>query len=1524
MSEQKKLPGTPGPDTAKERNKLGPVQPPPVFGTKKAPPAAPHKIARQLIESRKLPAKVFDPKNRKPSANVKSIVGGYASNTVGSPASIAELARALKNDVDLIFEHVYNNIEFEATFGSQRGPVGTLLDGHGNAFDQAELMVALCREAGYTADLVFGELRLDYGPVHDWLGTDPANLLPAYWLLSNAGIPADLTYIYPDYVIDVTHVWVRVEIDSTDYFFDPALKVYEEIAGIDLADAMDYDDSGFMTDATDGATQTANYIEDINRTNIRANLDTMTANLVDYIKTNAHGASVDEIVGGRRIVPQSGQVRDTEHPYLKPATEPDIWSDIPNGYKCTLRVQYDTIDETFYSQDIYGKRFTVFFNGSHEAELRLDGDLIATSDAQGTNTWNSMLLTVEHPYSWGWADQYAYHRIWADKYYLIANGWGNAGRGAIEEHRRRLDQAIFDGGADTDEDVLGETLAVQWHTLNALGCRNGSMIDRMTNCRTGLHHQIGVLGYFDTPSFDISMVVRTCSNLDTNWDGPNVAATAASMHGISNEAAAMQETTGVGGVSTTSIVDIAANAGQKIYYADSGNWTSSVEPNLVNYDSGTKTDIENIWINGGYVVVLPEDGEVTMDSWEGFAYYVIPPYPYSGAIGIIGGGLKGGGASEAVSVAALNISVARAAPSLMVGGYGLTSPKKKSKDPIGLFSGEFISSRTDLTVSSAPVPYGLALSRHYSSNQRLKNGPMGLGWKHCYEVGVQENSDGFLTLGEATPVAAAAGIVEMYVSVDLMSDLSKPLEKVLTVALANDWLIDQMTNNTAILSGPIETDVFVKLPDNSYVSSRGNSSVLEKSGTFSLQTAQGVRSNFNSDGQIETIEHPFGMTTTFTYTTGKLTEVDTGLGRNLEFAYTGTKLTSVTDGVRTVEFNFTDDDLTSVTDPLSNEIVYEYDEPGRLIKIYLPEHPADEVVTNIYDDLGRVKEQKDAYNHTWLYYFAGARSEEVDPLGNRKIFYYDQQGNPLRVIDALGNEVKQEFDGVNRLTKVTFPEGNGFERHFDNLNNLLEVRTFAKPGSGLADLVRTFTYDPTWNKVDSVEDELGNIITTEYDSETGQQLSITFPEVDSETPILTYSYNEFGQLETKTDATGIVTKFEYSETNEQLESLVHDFGVGRLNLTTIFDYDTAGNVISVTDPRGNEVTSSWNDNRLLVLITPPYPFSDLTTEFDYDANNNRTGVRRATGDVMNPWQTYSTVFDKENKVESISDPMSHVTSFGYDELRRRESTEDPEERSSSLTHDELSRVQSVEDAATNTILTKSYTNNGLLQSLVDARNKETLYVWDGRDRIESITYADSTTEEFEWDDMGNLLTFTTRNGDQVTFEYDALHRLRVKSPDNQPVVSLEYDLAGRLTSASTPVVSNHPESGEYEFFYDTAGRFVKEEAPDGKSVQFDVDGNGNVTRITYPDGYYVDREFDELNRLVSITLNGAMSPAIEFDYDEFSRRRQITAANGVVTDISFRQDNNVESIEHSFNASSVLFEYSYNALERNHNVRYCI
>ncbi len=121
---------------------------------------------------------------------------------------------------------------------------------------------------------------------------------------------------------------------------------------------------------------------------------------------------------------------------------------------------------------------------------------------------------------------------------------------------------------------------------------------------------------------------------------------------------------------------------------------------------------------------------------------------------------------------------------------------------------------------------------------------------------------------------------------------------------------------------------------------------------------------------------------------------------------------------------------------------------GRMTQIFNSSFPVTAFISNVYDTLDRVQTQIDAANNTWNLYIAGARSEEVDPLGNSHIWYFDERGNTLKETDALGNTVVDVYDDQNRLVGKTRPEGNQVITAYDESNHKpLTITQASKTGA---------------------------------------------------------------------------------------------------------------------------------------------------------------------------------------------------------------------------------------------------------------------------------------------------------------------------------------------------------------------------------------------------------------------------------------------------------------------------------------------
>lgn len=1450
--------------------------------------------ARSIIENRPLPLDIVTLSQ----SNAHAFAAGAASGTISGPASIVELARGLKNDPDLIFEYCATQIDFLTSFGLHKGGLGASLDGRGSAYDIADLMVQLLRQSGYTANYVNGELRLTLAQAAAWFGTSTTDIYAARNLLANGGIPAAINNVAGIDYLDFTHCWVQVTIGATTYVFDPAFKVYTVNAGIaNLATAMGYNAATYLTRAKTGATTTADYVQNMNRSNIRADLTTMTTNLVNWIKANNPAATVDDIVGGRTINPITLGSRVTSLSYQKPGSTPTVWTAIPASYKATLGILYDTFNLTLFSADIYGKRLTMFFNASHQCELRLDGTILATSSAQAVGSWNSVLLTATHPYPSTFADQSRWLRIYADQFYAIANGWGNAAPVLRDLHTNRFYINQASGGAATSEPVLGEEFVAFYAAQNAENSRATDLINKMTNCVTVFHHQLGLVGDVGAPFIDVAMFVGASSALDNNYNRVQWNDTAGAMHGVTFEATSMQENLGPVGVSTVTIIDLASQAGKKIFDAKTANWLTSVKPNLVGWDPSIVSDIENYYVNAGWRVTLPENGVTTLNLFSGYGYWALPTY---GAFGILGG-TKGALGSNVRSAVPPPIPV----DNIAAGASGLTFK-----------NGNFSLQSVDFSTGSQDNPYSVNFSRSYNAANSYVDKGLGLGWDHNLAITATIGNSTLLTLGDKSPLSGAAAIVELFVIADLLSDLSRPHDKFVTASLGCQWLADNVVNNIVNIQDASGTTQFVKLPDGSYINAFGIAETLTLSaGLYTYKSAQKTIYNFNSVGNIATVVFPFGVTHTFTYTAGKLTSVSNGLGRTINLVYTGNKLSSINDGTgRSVSFTLdANNNLTAVTDPLGKNKTYSYVTPGVIFKAFNPANPTSPLFTNTYDSVGQLKQQTDAYANITTMFYAGYRTEVVNAAGKKSVVYLNRFGDCTKHVDHQGNTNTWNFDGRRRVTAQTLPEGNGQAFLYDGNNNITSITAVKKPGSPLANITVTRTYDPLWNKVKTAVDSLGRTTTYNYNATTGNLESVVHPTLTGGgTPQLVLTYNARGQVLTSTDPTGVVTKYTYDTVTEKLTSIVVDFGVGRLNLTTNFTYNAAGDVISIQDPRGNTLVMQYDLNRRQTQRTMPAPFS-YVEKITYDDNGNAIKKEKQTNIVANPWQTFEATYAIDSKLLTLKSPSGFITQYSYTNLRQLWKTTDPLSRVTEYTYDDLGRVFTITDPSLVIDSTRLYSPNGQLLSIKDSRNNITSYTYDGLDRPLRRIFPNSTYSEIQsYDTNSNALVVRTRGANTLTMTYDELNRLKTKAASGQPTVTYAYDLANRLLSASKPIVAGDPSAGTFSTSYDTAGRLAYEQYPDGKQFVHQLDANGNITRTTWPDGWYCERVFDKLNQLTDIKLNGATTSAVQYQYDALSRRVKVILENGTTTDYTSELDNDLQTLAHTFVGSSVSWTYGYN------------
>lgn len=504
-------------------------------------------------------------------------------------------------------------------------------------------------------------------------------------------------------------------------------------------------------------------------------------------------------------------------------------------------------------------------------------------------------------------------------------------------------------------------------------------------------------------------------------------------------------------------------------------------------------------------------------------------------------------------------------------------------------------------------------------------------------------------------------------------------------------------------------------------------------------------------------------------------------------------------------------------------------------------------VTNTYDGQGRVVHQLTEHSREVSFVYAPGimtivadaitgdssniwRSDEHGRLssmtaadGSRQVMRYDKFGNRISVTERDGSTISRSYDSHSRLAKQLTPEGALSKYTWDEHNRLLttsvcDFRDRLNPGDPV---VVSYTYESTGANPNPITMTDGNGHTTEY------------------------SWDEYGNLLSVTDPTGVRTTYTYNA-RQELISITN--GVGD---TVHLEYDKHGRIVQVRDALGHVTSTHWNSAGQLASVT--------------DAAGSRWSL---TYPELAPEELDIPAFVRQNLTSSdthrvrdtsrpigqlpvsLTDPYGHVTHFEYNNGNQITAVTDPLGRTN----------RAVFDAWGNMVKT------------INALGAVTNYEYDGLSQLIAVTDPLGARSEFDYDLAGEISQITDATG--VVTHRTVNRRTGKETTSSGGILGSSFrhvDYLGRViiegennTHSSQPVrrasqnsksPSASPRNSETvtEFTaYDAAGNPVET-----------LDAHGGLTRRTY----------DAANRLIR-EVSAAGRTQI-FDYDQAGRLRRI-------------------------------------------------
>ncbi|MCW8856001.1 MAG: hypothetical protein OQJ95_01475, partial [Kangiella sp.] len=537
---------------------------------------------------------------------------------------------------------------------------------------------------------------------------------------------------------------------------------------------------------------------------------------------------------------------------------------------------------------------------------------------------------------------------------------------------------------------------------------------------------------------------------------------------------------------------------------------------------------------------------------------------------------------------------------------------------------------------------------------------------------------------------------------------------------------------------------------------------------------------------------------------------------------------------------------------------YDYDAKNRAV---LSEHAGGAIKTTIdyldstAVDQSLVRFYRDDVNYREAVYHHALLN------GSDKVTKLEQ----LPCLGCTVGDYTYDYDANGFLSQATSPDGDITTYQY-NTRGLLESKTEAF-GTSKA---RTVTI--TWHsqyKLPLTVDQPQRLTTYSYDAN-GNLLSRSVKDkATNETRSVSYTYNSVGQVLTidgpRTDVSDITT-YEY-DTSGNLTKITNAMG----HATFITSHDAHGKPLSVTDPNGTVTTLTYHPRGWLTSITT----DGATTSYDYDNAGQLISVTMANGIVLNyeydaahrlvaiadangnrieytldnygnrtrteikdtggVIQSYAEqVFNDLGQLKQTLGANNQVNDFNYDAEGKPVQSEDALDNPTSQQFDALDRLQKVVDPALGET-EFDYDNQDRLTSVTDATGKTTSYQYNAFGDLLSMTSPDTGTSTMTYDSAGNVLTATDARNITATYSYDALNRVTsIDYPGTGEDITFTYDDTANGNKGVGRLTQVTDESGSTSYEYDAKGQLVNEtRIINGLSFTtgYDYDAAGLITQV---------------------------------------------------------------------------------------------
>jgi len=446
---------------------------------------------------------------------------------------------------------------------------------------------------------------------------------------------------------------------------------------------------------------------------------------------------------------------------------------------------------------------------------------------------------------------------------------------------------------------------------------------------------------------------------------------------------------------------------------------------------------------------------------------------------------------------------------------------------------------------------------------------------------------------------------------------------------------------------------------------------------------------------------------------------------------------------------------------------------------------------------------------------------------------------------------------------------------------------------GSAAVLRTVTFNKTYNNASSFVDALGRTTSFSYDS-SGLLTEIAAP--GSVTTQIGYDSSKrvisVTQVETAAGGPGSsVTRLAYPSSTS---TLVADPNTNQSSAVSAvphitYTLDSTQRVTNAVDAAGRTQSQTYTPNFDTATATSGSGAGASTTTNTFGANSGESLTKsEAPSGSANSLSYPSAAGPNQYLPSGGTDDAGNASTYTYNGAGNQLTSMSAGGAEAKVTYNADGTVATATAPANGTNSTSyTYTSKQVTQetaptgTTLGTRN----YTYDSMGRTKTATNGRGITTTYSYDDNDRVTAISFSDGTSVTYGYDTAGRNNSRVDPNG-TTTYNYDQLGRLTSRE-----NTAGGGAITYTYDKASQLLSSTSVNGGTVNYTYDAAGEPVTINYPNngdsGSRANLEFtvdDQGRRTGSYLQSGAGRTTFAarqlLTYDASGRVARVTGDKG--------------------------------------------